>query len=163
MRMTHCCGLVYALKPGDHQAGADGDSFKLANHGAATFLIPFATLTGDAVLKVYSGATAGTKTTALTFAYRVSQADQGAAADADQFAQADGTAGEATSAALTLTAATYSDRLLVVEVNDTQLAAADHDWLTLELSAAADALNGAVIAVLHEPRYAQQDQPTAIA
>ena len=161
-RMTHCCGVVYVLKPGDHQAGVDGDSFKLTNHGHATFLIPFATLTGDGVLTVYSGATAGTKTTALTFAYRLSKADQGAAADADVYAQADGTAGEATSAALTLTAATYSDRVLVVEVRGRQLTDG-HDWLTLEFSAAATALNAAVIAVLSDARYMQRDQPTATA
>lgn len=147
---------MYVLKPGDHEAGVDGDSLKMAFHGHAVFLIAFAALTGDGVLKIYEGATAGTKTTAKTFSYRLADAVQGAAADADKY----GT--EATSAALTLTAATYANKVLIVEIEDRALTSTT-PWVTLEFSAAAAALNASVIAVLGDPRYRQVDQPSATA
>jgi len=153
-RITEEFGIVYALKPGDHQAGVDGDSINTKNYREVAFLIQAATLTGDAVLKVYSGATDGTKTTAETFRYRLADADQ-AAAGADQFDD------EATSAALTLTAATYSDRVLVVEISADELTA-DQPFVTLEIGAEASAFNAAVVAVLRGARYQASDMPTAI-
>lgn len=155
MRLTHYNGIVYVLKPGDHQAGVDGDSFKLTNHKHATFLIQFAALTGDAVLTIYEGATAGTKTTAKTFNYRLADAAQGAATG-DTFGD------ETTSAALTLTAATYQNKMLVVELGADALTQG-LPWVTLEFSAAASALNASVAAVLSEARYPGESQPTAIA
>ena len=38
-RLLQEVGLVYLLKPGDHQAGADGDSFNMAGVGHATIVI----------------------------------------------------------------------------------------------------------------------------
>ena len=155
MRLSEHCGIVYVLKPGDHQAGVDGDSFILKNYRSAAIILQTAVLTGDAVLKVYSGATAGTKTTAQTFNYRLADADQGTAT-ADTFAA------WSTSAALTLTAATYDNRTLVIEIDAAALTA-DEPWVTLEISAAASAFNAAALAILSEPRYAQHDMLTAIA
>ncbi|MDP3983631.1 MAG: hypothetical protein Q8Q52_01320 [Acidimicrobiia bacterium] len=149
-------GIVYVLKPDDHQAGVAGDSLKLTNHRQATYLLQFGAVTGDAVLTVKSGATAGTETTAETFYTRLADADQGSA-DADQYgAEAAGVT------TLTLTAATYDNRILVVEVIGAELTA-DQEWITLAFSGAASALNVAVVAILSEPRYSATDQPTAIA
>ena len=69
----------------------------------------FVTLSGDAVLTVNSGATSGAKTSALTFNYAIGGGDLGVA---DAVLLADDTA----AATLTLTAATYNDRMLLVEV-----------------------------------------------
>ena len=148
-------GIVYVLKPGDHQAGATGDSINMGKYRHVAFIIQFATLTGDAVLTVKSGATAAVETTAETMHYRLADADQGADT-------ADTYAAWADSAGLTLTAATYSDRTLIVEMDSNELTA-DQPWITLAFSAAADALNAAVVAVLCEPRYGAHDMPTAIA
>jgi len=138
----------------DAQAGADGDSFSLENYQHATFLIMLGALTGDAVLTINSGAAAATKTTAETFNYRLGSAAKGSAT-------ADVLGDEATSAALTLTAADYQNRLLVVEMDGAELTSGQ-PWVTLNFSAAADALNVAVVAVLSQPRYARQNPPTAI-
>jgi hypothetical protein len=153
MRFSNNFGIIYVLKPGDHQAGADGDSFNLGLGHTACFLIQFATLTGDGVLTIKSGATAGEKTTSETFNYRLASADQGSAT-ADTF-------GDWTAASsLTLTAATYSDRVLVVEIDAAALTEGQ-EWVTLEFSAAASALNASVVAFVR-PRYAAHAVPTMI-
>ena len=155
MRISENHGIVYVLKPGDHQAGVAGDSINMGKYRHATFILQFATLTGDAVLTVKSGASAGTETTAETFHYRNADADQGGDG-ADQYgAWAD-------SSSLTLTAATYGDRTLILEIDSAELTDGQ-PWITLAFSAAADALNASVVAILSEPRYGAHDMPTAIA
>lgn len=155
-KLSEVAPIVYALKPGDHQAGVDLDSFKMGVAGRkATLIFQFATLTGDAVLTVNSGASAGTKTTAEGFRYRLAGADQGSAG-ADQFGDR-----SAAVTSLTLTAATYSDRALLVEIDADELTA-DQPWVTAALSDAADALNASAVAVLTDGRYQADDVPTAI-
>lgn len=155
MRLSEMCGIVYVLKPGDHQAGIAGDSFTMKNYRHATFILQFAALTGDAVLTLKSGATAGTETTAETFNYRLADAVQGSDG-------ADGFAAWATSSSLTLTAATYANKTLILEIDAADLTR-DQPWLTLAFSAAADALNAAVIALLCEAKHQNHDMLTAIA
>ena len=145
---------VYVLKPGDHQAGVDGDSINMGLLHTVRFLIQAGALTGNAVLKLFSGATEGTKTTAETFRYALAQGDQGAA-DADKLAA------WATSAALTLTATTYDLRMLVVEL-DPNAITIDQPWLTLEIGSEASTFNASIVAV-GEARWKAQDQtPTVI-
>ena len=146
---------VYVLKPGDHQAGVDGDSINMGLLHTLRFLIQFGALTGNAVLKIFSGATEGTKTTAEKFRHALASAAQGAA-DGDKFGT--WTTG---AASLTLTAATYQNKLLVVEIDSDQLTV-DQPWATLEFGSEASALNAAVAAI-GESRYKAQDQtPTVI-
>lgn len=151
-------GVVYLLKPGDYQAGSDSDSLALKNFRHASLIFQFATLTGDAVLKIYSGATAGTKTTSEIFKYRLADAAQ-AAATADTFG--DRTTLASAANGLTLTAATYANKILICEISADELTA-DQPWITAELSAAADALNLSLLAILNGSRYPANDQPTAI-
>jgi hypothetical protein len=152
-RLSETKSLVYVRKPGDHQAGVDGDSLNMAKVYSIAFLLQFAAITGDAILKIFSGASAGTKTTAETFRYRLADADQGSAL-ADNFGA------WATSAALTLTAATYDNKLLVVELDSDQMTEGQ-PWATLELGAEASALNASIVAV-GEPRFKAHDVPTII-
>lgn len=155
MRASENMGIVFVLKPADHQAGATGESIKMAKYRHITYILQFGTVTGDAVLSVKSGATDGVETTAETMHYRLADAEQGAAT-ADTF-------GDWTnSTSLTLTAATYDNKTLIVELDSDELTDGQ-PWLTLALSAAADALNASVIALLCEPRYGAHDMPTAIA
>jgi hypothetical protein len=144
--------LIYVLKPGDHEAGVAGDSINMGLLNKVAYLVQFAAVTGDAVLTVKSGATAGTETTAETFRYRLADAAQ-AAAGADLFGD------WATSSSLTLTAATYANKLLVVEVLNNLTAS--QPWVTIAFSAAASALNASIVAV-GEPRYKAHDGPTVI-
>lgn len=160
-RLSHNAGIVYVLKPGDHQAGVAGDSINVGKYGHITFLIQFASLTGDAVLTVKSGASAGTETTSETFFWTLATADQGSDG-ADVYGDASGDAGETEATTLTLTAATYADRTLILEV-PTEGLTADQPWLTLAFSSAASALNASIVAILSEARYRQEQPPTAIA
>lgn len=154
MRLLEKEGVVPVIEPADHQAGITGDSFTLAKAAAATLLLSFGAITGDAVLTLHSGATAGAQTTALPFRYRLSGADY-KAAGADQYGA------EATDAdgSLTLTAATYDHRVLALDIRAEELPAG-HAWITLALSNAADVLLVSAVALLHGVRY--QPPQTAI-
>lgn len=154
MRLCEQNKIVPILEPEDHAAGADGDSVNMANYGHVAFIITFGELTGDAVLTINSGATDGTKTTAETFNYRATAADlKGVAGD---------TLGtEATSAGLTLTAATYEDRMIVVELDADELTTGQN-FVTPSISSAASECFASIVAVLSDARYAEDVPPTAI-
>ena len=146
MRLPEEKKIAYVINTADYNAGVDADSINMKNLHRATFILLFGAITGDAVLTVNSGATDGAKTSALTFHYAVGGAACGSASS-------DVIAADATSAALTLTAATYANKMLIVEVNATDMDMAnEEEWLTLSLSAAADAGILHCVAIL-EPRY----------
>ncbi len=145
--------IVYSLKPGDHQAGVDGDSVTFGGMQRVVFMVMMAALTGNAILKFFSGATAGTKTTALTFRYRLADAVQGSAT-ADTFGA------WTTSAALTLTAATYANKMLLVEIEETEMTK-DEPWLTPEVGSEASAFNAA-IAMMGDATQKRLNVPTTI-
>ena len=155
MRLAEQTKIVHVLEPEDHNAGVDGDSVSLENYGHVTFIIQFGELTGDAILTINSGASAGTKTTAETFNYRACATDL-------KSAGGDLLAAEATSAALTLTAATYEDRFIVVEMDADEFTDGQQ-WITPNLSSAASELFASIVAILSKPRFGQNVPPTAIA
>jgi hypothetical protein len=98
----------------------------------------FGLITGNSILKVYSGATAA-KTTAIAFKYRLGAADYKVAL-ADQL----GAFTDVASTGLTLTAATYDHRMLTVEI-DSQAMLDGKGWVTFEIDATATVMNvGAV-------------------
>ena len=146
--------IVHVLEAQDHNAGVDGDSFHAGRVNHFAILLSFGELTGDAIFKVFSGATAGTKTTAETFRYRLSDSEL-KTADGDTYAA------WATSAALTLTAASYEDFLLVVEMDSDELTDAQ-PWVTVEVGSEASEIFVAIIAVA-TPRYMGHDVLTLIA
>jgi hypothetical protein len=108
------------------------------------FLLQCGALTGDAVLTVNSGASDGATTTAETFTYRLAGADQ-AATGADVYAA------RATSAALTLTAGTYDNKVLIVEIDPASLTAGQ-PYLTLSLDGSASVHTSSCVAIT-TPRY----------
>ena len=148
--------VVPVMGSDDINAGVDADSINMKNFHKATFIMLFGTLNGDAVLTVNSGATDGAKTSALTFHYALGGAALGAA-------NCDVLAADATSAALTLTAATYTDKMLIVEVDASDMDTAnEEEWLTLSLSNAANSGACDVVAIL-EPRYTGNLSESALA
>lgn len=153
MRLCERFKVVPILEAEDHAAGADGDSVKMEQYSHVMFIIGFGELTGNAVLKFYEGATAGAKTTALTFSYRATSADL-------KNALGDALGSESTSAALTLTAATYEDRVIVVEIDARELTDG-YPWITPEISSDASEEFADIKAIL-VPRYAEDVPPTAI-
>ena len=155
-RITERFGIVSAFEPKDWEAGGDSESIKLDKYGHLALVFTFGALTGDAVLKVYSGVTAA-KTTSLAFKYRLSDADY-KATNNDQFGD------EASAVAadgLTLTAATYDHRTLVVEVDASDITDT-HIYITAELSAAASVALASAVGILTQPRYSANDMPTAV-
>jgi hypothetical protein len=153
---TETQGIVYLAKPQDAGGGIDLDSFKMNNVRRATILLLMEDITvGSPIVKLYSGATAGTKTTAETFRYRFSDAAIGTAG-ADTFGD------WATSAALTVTHTTYDNFLLVMNIDADQLTDGQ-PWVTVEIGAEATEFTIAAVALLDGPRFAQNDMPTAIA
>lgn len=156
MRLAEQHKIVFCIQPEDHNsAGVDGDSVSLENYSHVTFIFVFGELTNNSVLKIYSGATAGTKTTAETFNYRACATDMGTSGG-------DLLATETTSAALTLTAATYEDRFIVVEMDADEFTD-EQPFVTPEIDSTATELFVACVAILSKPRYAQNVPTTPLA
>jgi hypothetical protein len=155
MRLSEQKGIVFGFKPADNQAGVDADSINTKYCTHVTYILQFGTVTNDAVLTVKSGASDGTKTTSETFYYRLAGADQ-AATGADVYAA------ETAATTLTLTAATYDNKILIVEVPIAGLTDGQ-PYLTLNLSDAADALNSSCVAILSGMRYVANQPPSVIA
>ena len=147
---------AYVINTADYNAGVDGDSINMKGFHRATFYLLFGAITGDAVLTVNSGASDGAKTSALTFRYALGSAACGSATS-------DVLGSTSTSAALTLTAATYANKMLIVEVEATEMDLAnDENWLTIAISSAASAGVCHCNAVL-VPRYTDNISATALA
>lgn len=136
--------------------GVDGQSIHMGRVHAAAFLINFGAITSDDVLKFYVGATDATKTTAIAFRYRLAAADTKAALS-DTF----GAFTAVASTGLTLTAATFDHRLVIVEFDSQEIPDAT-PWLTLETAGSASASNISVV-VIAEPRHSGNNGlPTVI-
>jgi hypothetical protein len=120
--------LVPILASANITAGVDCDSFSLLGVRRVMIIVMFSTdLSGNPVLTLYSGATNGAHTTALTFNYRY-----GGAAIAS--ASADVLTAFATSAALTCTGTTFVSRMLTIEIWADQVTDG-HKFLTLQVGA----------------------------
>jgi len=147
--------FVPLINSADINAGVDGDSINMAKALRAVIVLMFGAITGvGAILKIYSGATNGAKTSALTFKYGLGGAAVGSAL-------ADVLAATAESAALTLTAATYQNKMFVVEIDAAQMDLANNEfWLTVELDNGADSGICEAVALV-EPRYS--DKATLLA
>ncbi len=151
MRLPEEKKIVPVMNTADYNPGVAADSINMKGFHRCSFFMTFGAITGDAVLTVNSGATDGATTSALTFNYALANADIGV--NTSLTVGCDVLGDNATSAALTLTAATYNSRMLVVEVDASDMDVAnDEDWLTLDISNAASAGICHIVAVL-EPRY----------
>lgn len=156
MRLPEEKKICYLINTADYNAGVDGDSINMKNYHRATFIMLFGAITGDAVLTVNSGATDGAKTSALTFHYAIGSAACGSA-------NSDVLAADASAASLTLTAADYANKMLIVEVDAAAMDVANgEEWLTPSLSAAAAAGILHCVVIL-EPRYTGNCSASALA
>ncbi len=154
MRLSERFSIVPLIEPEDHQsAGIDGDSFHAGRGHSFLIIVRFGELTGDAILTVKSGATAGTKTTSETFRYRLSDSEL-------KTSGGDTYAAWATASTLTLTAASYEDFTLLLEMDADELTDGQ-PWVTLSLSAAASELLVSAVAIVR-PRFEAHDPLTLI-
>ena len=156
-RFSESHGILGLTVDGDWNAGFDSDSIDMSKYNHATILIEGdASVAGAAVLTLYGGATAGTKTAAATFSYRYPSAAIGSA-NSDVYGAV------ATSAALTSTPASIASKVMVIEFEaaDLNISGTQYRYATLEVSAAGTAGTCDIIAILSEPRYAEAIMDTA--
>ncbi len=139
------------LVSADINAGVDAKSVNMSGGHSATFVLLFGSdLAGDAKMTVYTGATAGTKTTAITdWTGRVSSAAIGSP-KADVYASSEVTV-DTGKTYVTLTGTTYAGKMLVVEIPAREVPA-DKPWVTLSFSADATAGSLAIVGLI-TPRY----------
>lgn len=134
------------------------DSINMKNYHHCTFLAQFHALgVASTILYVYSGATDGALTSALTFNYAFGGATI-------LTASCDVLAAWATSAALTITHGTYDGYLLVIEVPATIMDLANNeDWLTINLTDPTTGATGNVtVTAILWPRYGYNRIATAL-
>lgn len=112
-------------------SGIDFDSVHMGRLHSLSVCIPMGAITGNSILTVNTGATEGAKTTAIAFKYRFGGGDF-KAASADIL----GAATAVAAAGLTMTAATYDHRLLVIEV-DADTMTDGQPWLTVSVDTTA--------------------------
>lgn len=131
------------------------DSFNMSKYGHATVVIMFAgTVTGDNVLTVERATSDAGDSSDATFHYRLGSAVFGAA-------NSDVLAADATASTLTLTAATYQNKMLVLELDGDETGG--YNWITVDFDGAASVGAVTAIAILSKPRYAEAVMDTALA
>jgi hypothetical protein len=160
MNLAEQFKLVPVLSDGDLNAGAtlDTDSINMKNFHHATFIIGLQTLAGASqTLEVYSGATEGACTSALTVNYAFGSAAQGSA-------NCDVLAAWTSAASITLTHSTYDNYMLVVEVPATAMDLANKEnWLTLRFTDPGGATGNVQVHAILKPRFGNGQSPTALA
>lgn len=115
-----------------HDTVQPSDSWNMKDYHHATIILQYNTLGGNStVCYVYSGTSAAALTSALTFNYAFSGADTGTAT-AGSATSCDVLAAWASSAALTVTHGTYTDRMLVIEISAAAMDIANaEEWMTV--------------------------------
>ncbi|MFH2075819.1 MAG: hypothetical protein ABIJ57_10830 [Pseudomonadota bacterium] len=134
------------------------DSINMAGFHHCTFLVQWATIsTASPLLYVWSGATDGALTSAITFNYAWASA-AALAADADVLGA------WSTSAALTITHGTYDNYLLVIEVPASLMDMANNEnWLTINLTDPTSGCTGNVtVTAILQARYPGNQSVTAL-
>ncbi len=148
MRLSERLKVVALTESADvTSSGVDGYSVNMGKCHEGMWLINFGAITADDVLQFYVGASQGTKTTAIAFKYRLAAADTKAALS-DTF----GAFTDVASTGLTLTAATFDHKLVIVEF-DSQAIPDATPFVTLETDGSATASNISVV-FIGTPRFA---------
>ena len=150
--------IIPLINSADTGAGVDMDSFK-ALGSRVTVIVTHGVVTGNAVWKVYSGAAAGTKTSAMAFKVAAGGAAIGSANCDVLTAWTD-----VASTGLTMAAATYSTKMVILEIDCSAMDATNgEEWLTIEISSAGTNAITHAVAILDKPRYSNGSSATLLA
>ena len=148
-----------------HDTTQPSDSWNMKDFHRATIILQYNTL-GNAspIVYVYSGTTDGAQTSALTFHYAFSGADTGTAA-AGSATSCDVLAAWGSSAALTVTHGTYTDRMLIIEIDASAMDVANgEEWMTVNHTDPTTGATGTVIGfAILTPRYSSNRSGTCLA
>ncbi|MFH1738949.1 MAG: hypothetical protein ABIH23_08055 [bacterium] len=140
-------------------SGETMESFKMLGD-KATVILTFGAIVGNAVLKVYSGATDAAVSSLMPFRYAVAGGTIKAASADYLGAWSTATA----SSGITLTAATYTSKMAILEIDaDDMDKANNEEWLTITLSSAASSGILHAVAIVENPRYAGNRSATLLA
>jgi hypothetical protein len=153
-RLSESLVIFPLLEAIDGQNAIDSDGVNLGLFNSFTAAFSFGAITGNSVLIVYAGATAA-KTTAIAFTYRVTAAAHKAALS-DQYG--DATAVAATG--LSLVAATFNHRGLVIEI-DPDTMPSGKPWVTFEFDNVSSVLLLAGLGI-GAPRYGGHLSPSVL-
>ena len=160
-RLSETHSIIGLLEPADNQAGAlDSESINMGLLHHVCLIFQHGAITGDnAAIILYSGATSGTKTTAMLFKYRLADAVF-KAANNDVYGNFTEIATAATG--LVMAAATYKNKTLIIEVDSRDMADGE-PWLTIDYDdGSASVLLSNCIAI-GDPRNQKNDPPTVVA
>lgn len=149
--------IVPVMNSANVSTGADCDSINMANYHKATFIFTFGAVTTDVTITPTSGASEGTKTTAVPLQYAKGGAAIGTAVAASTASCDVLAAWTAHASVATVLAA--SNLMVVVEINAASMTA-DEPWLTLTV--AADSAGICHCVAILEPRYAGNRSATAL-
>ncbi len=150
--------IVPVMNSANVGTGADCDSINMEGFHKATFVFTFGAVTTDIVITPKSGASAGTKTTAVPSNYAAGGAVIGTAVAASTASCDVLAAWTQTDTTVPLTAA--SNKFLVVEFNASAMTTGE-PWLTLTVAAGTGGICHCV-AIL-EPRYSGNRSATCLA
>jgi hypothetical protein len=150
--------IVPLLASANTGAGVDLDSINMKGVHKATIVFSNGATSGSAVLKIYSGATAGAKTSAMPFKHAYGGAGIGSASSDYLSAWANVTA----ASGLTLASATFSSKMQVFEVEASDMDIANgEEFLTGEISSAGTSGITHAVAIL-EMRYKENRAATVV-
>ncbi len=149
--------IVPILNSANVSTGTDCDSINMKNFHKATIIFTFGAVTTDIVITPKSGATEGTKATAVPSKYANGGAVIGTAV-ADSTSSCDVLAAW-TSTDTTVPVTAASNKMTIVEI-DAAAMTDDEPWLTLTVAAGTSGICHA-IAIL-EPRYSGNRSATAL-
>lgn len=141
------------------------DSIKMSNFHKATFILKFSAIGGaDSHLWAYSGAADSTYTSALPFRYAFGGAAVGSAL-CDVLSAWTSNLSAGSPAAVHITNATYSNYMMVVEVDAADMDMANQEeWLALGfLDTDGGATGNVTVIAILEPRYTANRSATALA
>jgi len=158
MELAERFKIVPVANNADYNADYTCDSINMKNYHRATFLVQIHTMGGAALyIRVYSGAANAGLDSQLTFRYAIGGA-------AITVASCDVLAAQSTSSALALTHATYSNYLVIIEVDAADMDVANQEeWLTMQLlDTATGATGNATVTAILEPRYTQNRSASAL-
>ena len=158
MRLAENMKIVPLTNDTAYSGGISLDSVNMRNHRHADVVIICKNAIGNSALKVYSGATAAAKTTAMIFDYAIGSGTVGSSS-ADVLGS---TSTAVAASGMTLTASSVSSAMTVLSIDAAQMDTANaHEWMTVEIDSTASSGSCTAVAIL-DPRYTSDKSATAI-
>jgi hypothetical protein len=164
MKLSEYKKIVPIVQDGDLSSTVTCDSINMRDYLRATFVFTFGTLgTASSVMTVVSGASDAASSSTLYFDYAFGGAAIGTAV-AGSTSSCDVLGAWTNAATLTITYSTYSNYMLVVEVEGDKMDREnDEEWLTVIFTDPGTATGTVDGFAILEPRYTGNRSATALA